>query len=219
MTLQPPEEALVIQTLNHIIIDQSGNMLGVVLCGGQSSRMGSDKGLLKYQSSTWAKIAAEKLSSLELPVVISINKNQQEKYSTIFPAQSLIADDESLQIKGPLAAILSVHQKYPLEDMLILACDMLLMETDVLKKLLVQYNRRTSFDTFIYANDGKPEPLCGIYSSESLNKILLLYQTDQLPKHSMKYLLEQINTSAIPLPDTKKKCFQNFNTQTELNQL
>ena len=194
-------------------------MIGVVLSGGQSSRMCSDKGLLKYRSKTWAQIAFDKLNELQLPVFISINRDQQKEYSAIFSTQVLMADDEALQKKGPLGATLSIHSKHPLEDLLLLACDMPLMETGLLKELLIQYGLHPNYDAFVFINDGEPEPLCGIYKSKCLNKILHFYQTDQLSGQSMKNVLEQNNTFSIPVPDDKRKCFQNFNTQSELNKL
>lgn len=194
-------------------------MIGVVLCGGQSSRMGSDKGLLLFQSKTWAQIAFDKLSELQLPVVISINRDQHKDYSAIFPNQVLITDDEALQKKGPLGAVFSIHSKHPLEDLLMLACDMPLMETGLLRDLLIQYDVYPNIDAFIFVNDGEPEPLCSIYKAKCLSKILHLYKTGQLPGRSMKNLLGQIDTFHIPVPDDKKKCFQNFNTQSELNEL
>ena len=194
-------------------------MLGVVLCGGQSSRMGSDKGLLKYESKTWAEIAVDKLQQLELPVVISINSHQFKGYSEIFSSPLLIEDDKSLDIQGPLTALLGVHQKFPLEDLMVLACDMLHMEITLLKELLSQYKQHSSFDAFIYTNSEEPEPLCGIYKANALNKIFRLYQANQLTKHSMKYALEQINVYTIPLTIDKKKFFKNFNTSEELKSL
>ncbi len=194
-------------------------MRGVVLCGGESTRMGSDKGLLKFRLNTWAQNTVDKITSLQIPVVISINQKQQDAYASVFSSQMLIVDNDSVQINGPLRGVLSVHLKFPHEDLLILACDMQLMETDILKELLTQYNQQANFDTFVYTNEGEPEPLCGIYKANGLNNILRLYQTNQLARYSIKYTLEQIGTCAIPLTNDKKKFFQNFNTQTELNKL
>jgi molybdopterin-guanine dinucleotide biosynthesis protein A len=36
-------------------------MLGIILCGGQSLRMGRDKGLLKLEAKTWAQTAIDKM--------------------------------------------------------------------------------------------------------------------------------------------------------------
>jgi molybdopterin-guanine dinucleotide biosynthesis protein A len=204
-------------------------MLGVILCGGQSTRMGTDKGLLKAslpfqgvhlnQANTWAQTSADKLTELQLSVVISVSKNQYADYATIFSTQQLITDNDSLQIKGPLAGLLSVHLQHPDEDLILLACDMPLMETDLLKELVKNYQQNMTADAFVYTNDDEPEPLCGIYKSSGLKHVLHLYQSNQLPKHSMKYMLEHVNTNFIPLTDDKKKCFQNFNAHAELNGL
>lgn len=194
-------------------------MVGVVLCGGQSTRMGTDKGFLKYKSKPWAQVAFDKLHELQLPVLISVNKDQQQKYSAIFPLQLLITDDESFQKKGPFAALMSVHVKNPGQDLFILACDMVLMETALLRELLIKYQDGANYDAFVYANDGQPEPLCGIYKAKGLNNILHLYQTNQLPGYSMRFILEQIATVGIPLENEKKKCFQNFNSPSELKEL
>lgn len=193
-------------------------MIGVILCGGQSSRMGSDKGLLKLHANTWAQTAVDILAEFQLPVVISVNKNQYTDYATIFSLEQLITDNDSLQIKGPLAGLLSVHLQYPAEDLLLFACDMPLMETSLIKELMAIYNQQTA-DAFVYTNDGESEPLCGIYKYSGLKHILQLYQSNQLSKHSMKFMLEHVNTHFIPLTDDKKKCFRNFNAHAELNGL
>ena len=51
-------------------------MLAIILCGGRSSRMGTDKGLLKLEETTWVQSAAEKMKQLNLPVYISVNQDQ-----------------------------------------------------------------------------------------------------------------------------------------------
>ncbi len=59
-------------------------MTGVILCGGKSTRMGSDKGLMQYQSITWAELAINKLAELNVPVVLSVNEQQYQLYSGRF---------------------------------------------------------------------------------------------------------------------------------------
>src|SRR5438270_354520 len=114
-----------------------GNLLGVVMSGGQSRRMGTDKGLIPYMDTYWAVHVANKLTTAGLPVVVSINDTQQEKYRVIFPSQELIVD--YVDVNGPLRGLLSVHAIYPQKDLLLLACDMIEMETGTLKNLINIY--------------------------------------------------------------------------------
>jgi len=193
-------------------------MLGVVLCGGQSSRMGSDKGLLMLNDKTWTQKAIDTLSNFQIPIVISVNKNQHQVYSSIFPVDMLIPDDPYLQLHGPLCGLLSVHLKYPEEDLLIFACDMPLIDAELIKQLLTKYNAETAV-AFIFTKDGEPEPMPGIYKSKGLAYVHQQYSNNQLPRYSMKYMLDHISTSTTSLPIDKKDRFRNFNTHAELNGL
>lgn len=194
-------------------------MLGVVLCGGQSSRMGSDKGLLVHEAKTWAKTAFDRLSALNIPIKFSVNEQQQSEYTKVFSGELLIVDDVLLSLKGPLLAVLSVHLKYPEEDLFLLACDLLLMETIVLKELVGFYQQKNNCEAYIFTNDNEPEPLCGIYTSKGLAKIIALLKENKLTKHSMKFMLSQLSVYSIPLMDEQKIYFRNFNAHAELNGL
>jgi len=194
-------------------------MLGVILCGGKSTRMNSDKGMLTSSGNKWVKVAADKVSNLNIPLVVSVNITQHNDYSSLFVSSQLITDNETLKIKGPLCGVLSVHLQYPLEDLLVLACDMPLMDTIILNELLNIYKEHSSADAFVFTNDGEVEPLCGIYTAKGLAYILKLYREDKLIKHSMKFMIEHINSFTIPITEEQKKYFKNINTHAELNGL
>jgi molybdopterin-guanine dinucleotide biosynthesis protein A len=194
-------------------------MFGVILCGGQSSRMQSDKAMLKLSDDTWAQAAVSKMTSQNLPVVLSVNSNQYNEYLPLFKQNQLIVDNESLKIHGPLCGVLSVHIQYPKEDLIVLACDMPLMKPVILESLLNTYHQQTSADAFVFTNNGEPEPLCAIYTAKALSYIMQLYQENKLVKHSMKFMLEHVHTLFIPLLDEQKEYFRNINTHAELNGL
>jgi molybdenum cofactor guanylyltransferase len=193
-------------------------MIGVILCGGQSVRMGTDKGLLTLQASTWAQTAIDKMAALPLQVVLSVNEAQYNNYAVAFPNNQLVKDNKTMDVKGPLCGLLSVHLAYPEDDLFILACDMPLMEMAILKQLFSHYEKQPA-DAYVYTNDGLPEPLCGIYKARALLHVLQLKKTNQLLKHSMKYMLEHITTDLTPLTTEQKIYFRNFNAHADLNGL
>ena len=194
-------------------------MLGVVLCGGASLRMGRDKGLLSSADGSWAQLMLEKLQTLGMTAALSVNKSQFEQYTTAFPQVELIVDNDALPVKGPLAAVLSIHIKYPGEDLLITACDMPLMDPVVLKELYDHYLIFRGKDGFVFTNDGEPEPLCAIYSAKGLSSIKDLLKAGQLTRHSMKSMLSHLEIIRIPISENRKPCFRNFNAHADLNGL
>jgi molybdopterin-guanine dinucleotide biosynthesis protein A len=194
-------------------------MLGIILCGGQSSRMGSDKGLLVNEAKTWAQTAYDKLATLNIPIKLSVNEKQFAEYAKVFAVESLISDNTSVDIRGPLLGVLSAHMQNPADDLFLLACDMPLMEPELLKELYNCSRQNAGSEVYIFTNDNEPEPLCGIYTAKGLLKIAVLQKQNKLLKHSMKFMLSQLAVHSIALNDNQKKYFRNFNAHAELNGL
>lgn len=185
------------------------------MCGGESKRMGTDKGLLVQDGKTWAEIAFSNLSALEIPVALSVNKTQVQLYSEIFSEDPLVMDNESLPVKGPLLGLLSTHQQFPGEDLLVLACDMINMQKNILQNLLKTF-REQPFDAYVYTVVEKVQPLCGIYTSKGLKNILDLCLKNQLKKYSMMYALECLVTKYIAA-DKFAGCFANYNSVEDIS--
>jgi molybdopterin-guanine dinucleotide biosynthesis protein A len=194
-------------------------MLGIVLCGGQSSRMGSDKGLLMHEANTWAQTAVEKLRVLNIPIKLSVNELQQSEYAKVFTPELLIVDDATLQIKGPLLGLLSAHLHNPAKDLFVLACDLPLMDPHLLKELFSLHQQSKKYEVYIYSNNKEQEPLCGIYTAKALKKIIALYKQDKLIKHSLKFILSHLVVCEIAAHGSQKISFRNFNAHADINGL
>jgi molybdopterin-guanine dinucleotide biosynthesis protein A len=191
-------------------------MIGVVLCGGQSRRMGSDKGLLNLEpeGKVWAEVVQDKFSLLSIPSFLSVNSSQTENYLLHFKENDLVVDNFTLKIQGPLLGLLSVHLNYPDQDLMVLACDMIRMDEIVLKKLFDHYNSSKT-EAVVFKGD-QVEPLCGIYSLQGLSKIYNTYRQNAINNNSMMRALEKLETLYIPIPEEWKVFFKNFNRVEDL---
>ncbi|MDH5827024.1 NTP transferase domain-containing protein [Sphingobacterium faecium] len=183
---------------------------GVVLCGGESKRMGRDKGLISLGIANWAALAFHKLQQLNLPVCVSINPMQLLEYRSFFSSEQLIMDTTTA--KGPLQGLLSVHRKYPDDDLLLLACDMIDMDIKTLKELLESTTKFPGFDHYLYEQENFIEPLCALYTSASLKTVYKELISDKLPGYAMHKLINRGNYKTFPILNAR--ALNNYNTET-----
>ena len=192
-------------------------MKGVVLCGGESSRMREDKGLLLFLHKTWAQLAEEKLLALDLTPVFSINPSQHTTYGANFKSAQLISDSPELEgTAGPLLGVLSVHLSFPSENLLVLACDMLKMEVIVLLELLHQFKENPTIEAICFKCENQIEPLCGIYSASGLAKLFDMHKRKTLGKNSMMHVLEILDVRYIVVENNWGPYFKNLNSVADL---
>lgn len=169
------------------------DLVGVVLCGGFSTRMGRDKGLIHLGETTWAGQAIKILNQFTSRVVLSLRDEQIPAYREIFPEAELVPD--TFSDMGPLGGLLSVQEKYPVSDFILLACDMIEVTAGDIAPLLTERTNAAAYSTGdIY------EPLCAFYPAAICTKISA--QTDgALAKNerpsSLQLLLKTFNTRTL----------------------
>jgi molybdopterin-guanine dinucleotide biosynthesis protein A len=190
-------------------------MIGIVLSGGKSTRMGTDKGLMVEDGLNWAQLAFSKLQPLVDDVYISVSPLQLAKYAASF-GDKLIADDPSLSIGGPVLGLLSAHLAHPNQDIMVLACDMPRMESAPLEFLLQQYKQVPYMETYLFVNDNGLQPLMAIYASSLLEKILQELKAGTLTNFSVKHLVDISKTYQAVVPAAWEKYFVNYNTHEDL---
>src|SRR5258708_10658498 len=177
--------------------------------------MGKDKGLLISQGKPWAEIVKEKFSQVSIPAFLSINSAQKKNYLLYFNEKDLVIDRADFSVQGPLLGLLSAHYTFPEHDFLVLACDMINMEAEVLKKLLDDYNPPI-INALAY-KDERVEPMCAIYSARGLKKIAAHYRQNEFQSQSMLSVLEKLNAKYISIPLEWKPFFKNLNIAADLN--
>lgn len=180
-------------------------LLGVVLCGGESRRMGADKGSMLKDGIPWARYIADKLAPFRLPVVFSVSPQQRETYSAFIPAGQLIMDN--LPIAGPLKGLLSVYERFPFNDLLLLACDMLDLDEATIGKMISVY--RGGYDFYVYQEGEFAQPFCGIYTSGGLGPAYKLALQGGLRDFGLQSMLNGGKTKRIPVD--RQEAFGNYN--------
>ena len=194
----------------------SNTIEAIILCGGKSSRMGSDKGLLPIEKNVWAQLAYNKITSLGFACKVSISQEQIAAYTPYFSSDKFIVDQLNPS-GGPIAGLLSVHLQAVENDLLVLACDMKDISVATIQVLLTVYeSKKNDYDFFVYKNEENWEPLLGIYSSKGLKRIYTLFKDGKLKNNSMKNVLDISNTFFIPLTSEQQVEFKNYNEAKDL---
>ena len=136
---------------------------GLVLAGGRSRRMGSDKALLEKEGRTQLERTVDLLSRHLDRVFVSARPDQADDEER---ARFELITDRYDDL-GPVAGILSAMEAYPEVDWLVAACDLPNVDDRNVGVLLSARASDVPFTAFRSAYDGLPEPLFAIYANGS----------------------------------------------------
>ena len=135
---------------------------GLVLAGGKSKRMGTDKGKAKWYHKEQRYHMADLLAPFCREVFISCRADQvgaiHKYYKTIVDAY-LDA--------GPTGGILSAFLMAKDKAWLVVACDLPLIDNETLLQLILNRDAAAIATTFESPFDGLPEPLITIWEPQS----------------------------------------------------
>lgn len=135
-------------------------LFGLVLTGGRSKRMKSDKALIDFNGQPHAAYIYETLKPFCQEVYLSARTGQWngtslEHYPSI---------EDSVETEGPIAGLLSAFDRYPDADWFVVACDLVHFNSKAAEILLSNFQSDAVATTFTNRDRGFPEPLCAIYA-------------------------------------------------------
>ena len=138
-------------------------LYGLILSGGQSNRMGNDKGLLTYHGKPQREYLFELAGAFCDAVYFSARQDQLHS----FPTDAPVITDQN-RYRGPFNGILSAHSAHPGVAWLVLACDLPLLDKTGLYELVSHRNLNKMATAFSAKGSGLPEPLIAIWEPQAL---------------------------------------------------
>lgn len=138
------------------------DITGIILSGGKSSRMGTNKSFLKFGDKEAVEITIDLMKLLFSEVIIS--SNQPEEYEKF----GLPIYRDVYEFKGPLAGIHSGLSHSKTEKNFVISCDVPLLTAEMIEYLISQ---EWESDIVICKADGFNQQLVGLYKKSLLPKI------------------------------------------------
>ena len=110
---------------------KTSKVVGIILSGGKSSRMGTEKGLVKYKDKALIEYSIEALKPICDQVIISSNKD-------CYNYLKLPVIPDEIEECGPIGGVYSGMKAVKADIYLVLSCDVPKVPTILFKDLLLE---------------------------------------------------------------------------------
>ena len=174
---------------------------GIILSGGQSTRMGTDKALLQINGKTLLESALGICRPVCGDILISSNNPEHEKFG-----DKIIPDE--IKNCGPLGGIYSCLKKSDTDWNFIISVDSAFVTQDFVEFLISETG---DFDAVVPFHQNGKEPLIALYHK---NCIPAINERIKLNDYKMHNLLNKLNTKFTNVDSWIKKnpgIFKNLN--------
>ena len=186
---------------------KKSTITGIILAGGKSSRMGEDKGFLKLNGKTFMSSIIAALKPIVGEIIIVSNNSEYDVFNL-----KRVAD--SMEDSGPLAGLYSGLLHSETENNIVLSCDVPLISTSVLKKLLE--GAPSEAEVIQFESEGKTMPLVAMYKKKCRHHFLKLLQKNE---RRLRFAIDQLDVKTITLDSELGKTVRNINAISELKDL
>jgi molybdopterin-guanine dinucleotide biosynthesis protein A len=183
---------------------------GIILAGGKSSRMGTDKGFQELCGKPLIVYAIEVLSGLCDKIIISSGSDAYQSLGF-----DVVADE--FPGIGPMGGIYSALKQSKTEQNLVLSCDLPFVSKELLSFILENSH---GFEVALpFQGNQHYEPLCGFYSLSVLDRMntFIHEQNYKLPDLFEKIRINKLTINT-ELSFFDENLFLNVNSKHDLTQ-
>lgn len=180
----------------------SAMLSGVILSGGQSSRMGQEKGLVKLGGRPLITYVSTTLFEVVDEVVVSVARGMTEKYERVLGKGFRIVEDRRMGM-GPLEGLLNSFGEALGEYVLVSPCDTPFLTPKMCE--LVARSAKGRDGAIPQTGTDYFEPLHGAYRRKKCLKVLdemleagLRRPADAYPRLNLEFIPESVLRSVDP---------------------
>ena len=170
---------------------------GLVLVGGESSRMGKDKSTIEYHGLPQSDFMVNLMGNYVSKVYLSCHPDRVPQ--TNHP----VITDTFLDL-GPYGGVLSAFRHDPKVAWLVVACDLPMLDDSILSQLMTERDPSKVATCFHDPSTGAPEPLIAIWEPRAYPILL-------------QFLSQGFSNLRQSLIDTDSKQIHNVNAQALKN--
>ncbi len=203
------DEAAIIEYFRKVVHRRTPPLMGLVLSGGKSTRMGQDKGLLRYHG----KPQRSYLFDLIAPHCQSVYYSVRAEQTSDFPKGAPLVLDTFIGL-GPFGAILSAFRQNPNAAWLVVACDLPLLDQATVGALVAQRHPGKVATAFQSPSNEFPEPLIAIYEPPAYSRLLQFLAMGYACPRKM-LINSDIKLLQVPRPEA----LHNVNTPEEMQRV
>ena len=180
------------------------NITGIILAGGKSTRMGEDKGFLLFENKPFIQYSIDALKPLVSKIIIVSDDSDYDVFG-------LKRVNDITKNAGPVAGICSGLEASSTEYNLILSCDIPLINSEILQKLIDAIDDTS--EIIQVESRGKSMPLIALYKKQILSTFKTLLQEDE---RRLRVAIKSCKSKNIVLEKEHEFTTMNVNSQTEL---
>lgn len=195
------------QFIDGWLRDRVPKLYGLVLAGGKSTRMGTDKALIEFHGKPQQQHAIELLeASCEKVYISSRDETQSDEIDRPSISDKFIG-------LGPYGGILSAFMKEPNVAWLVIAIDLPFLDESTIHNLVEHRNSSKLATCFIDPKNEFPEPLISIWEPKAYPQMLdFLSKGYSCPRKVL------INSDVELITERDAKALTNVNTPEEHNE-
>lgn len=134
----------------------------VILAGGQSSRMGKDKGLISVNGKPMVQHLLGVAQSIGLPVIIIANNPDYKQFNV--PVY-----EDRYKEHGPLGGIHSGFYHSQTERIFVISCDTPFVQKELIESII---EASEGFEITVPRHEHKTHPLIGIYARSTFESLV-----------------------------------------------